>query len=298
MQYYMPRNLRRGDRLMQVGGPATDVHVSLPTLPPGVQLTFFRTIGSFFHTPSPLDLPTARVLLDQLHVLDAGVCQVVAGRIFQKVLLCDALQTGARSKRLRLLRGLAQIQLRYAAWCEEHANSRLVQTAKLASVGMSNLLGDTAGQGATVKAKALESRLLFRFARDLVQGLLQGALAGDQVAHTLGSVAEKLHAWYEITARNGPRIPPDQAALALQCARNGASLFATSWAPTPKFHFWVHMSAQMCETGLNPRIHALDVDETMNAVVARAAARCHPRTWTDTSLIKLCLLRETQSRPW
>lgn len=283
---------------MQVGTPAIDVHVSLPTLQPGVQLTFFRTEGAFFHTPCPLDLPATRVLLDQLHVLDAGVCQVVAGRIFQRVLLRDALQTGARSKGLRLLRGVQQIQLRYTAWCDEHANSRLVQTAKLASVGLSNLLGDSKGQGATVKAKALESRLLFRFARDLVQGLLQGVLADDQVARTLGSVAEQLHTWYSITARNGPRIPAHEAVSTRQCARNGAALYATLWTPTPKFHFWVHMSAKICETGLNPRFHALDVDETMNAVVARAAARSHPRTWTDTSLIKLCLLKETQNRRW
>jgi len=73
--------------------------MDMATLPPGSRLVFFRPGGPVtFWSPVWQLVPHRSVLMDLLHVVDAGVCQYVAGAIFGTLLAQDAYATGHRRK--------------------------------------------------------------------------------------------------------------------------------------------------------------------------------------------------------
>ena len=92
------RPLQKGDRL-EPGGDVHDTHMDMATLPPGSRPVFFRPGGpvTFWSPVWPL-VPHRSVLMDLLHIVDAGVCQYVAGAIFGTLLAHDAYATRHRRK--------------------------------------------------------------------------------------------------------------------------------------------------------------------------------------------------------
>lgn len=160
------RGLMVGDKLLPEGS-IRDVHAALDQLPGGARLVFYRQRPTG-HGPFPLrgSISRVHVNLDVLHVLDLGCSQYLGGRIFYHLLDADLVKSRAGSRELRFQQGTKILDMRFQAFCRAKRASKLVQTAKLARLGLSNLIGrstSTSTGTPVIKAKGLESRLLFFF---------------------------------------------------------------------------------------------------------------------------------------
>lgn len=106
---------------------------------------------------------------DLLHCADLGVGAYVGAQLFEHILKFDGLETGERGATLRRELSLKVINDKYEEWCTTQG-SRTVRSAKMAYLGLSNIVGQ-GGRQASLKGKALECRVLRAFATELFANL-------------------------------------------------------------------------------------------------------------------------------
>ncbi len=114
-------DLEVGDRL-EVGGDISDTHANIEELQVSatgyIAMVFFRARTSvFLSAVNPIFqiLRFDHVEVDVLHCVDLGVAQYMAGTVFELLLRRDVYGTGARTRALRLTKG---VNLMFKSLCQ------------------------------------------------------------------------------------------------------------------------------------------------------------------------------------
>ena len=283
-----------------MGGAVADEGQDLTQFPADshpVRIVMWRQPAqSFINWVSPLlagTLTLERVVVDMLHTTDSGTAQYIAGSIFALLLQHNAYGVaGEPSQEVLLKKGAQLLDKRLRDWYALPGQAR-VSCVDFLTVGV--LIGAGGLGRPCCKGKALESRGLFKFARhelDLHQHFLQGVspAVGFQ-ARLLSDAASHLAAYYRILQENGPLLPAETSQRLTAAAAATCTYYkAAGFAPAPKFHLQWETASESQYSG-NPRHFACYVDEDFNQIVAGVAKRVHARTFTQSVLKKLRILR-------
>lgn len=299
--------LKGGDRLEHIEG-GHDIWTDLTALPDGTSIHFFRPrkesrlvfwcplIYDLQYQPEPTLNPT-NLVHDILHTLDGGVAQYAGGAIFRFLIQHARIAFGvcARTKEAREKRAMKQINSEYNTFSVTPLSKELEMMPDLV---LSNLVGTS---GRCISAKAMQSRMLFRFAEWLIRRR-QHRFIGELPCATANGLirsAEFLTEIYTIMAAHGYSIPADSCRRATVCAKNHVVLWSLHGGdvPKPKHHALVDMCRAMGHQG-NPKCHTTYVDESLNATISKLAKTVHPNHFAERVLAKYILSRVVDGKPF
>ena len=251
-------DLAAGSRL-ECGGRLRDVHQDLNTLEvfPAPLVLWRRMPGGCVNYPSPLlegELDVEDLVTDLLHTVDGGVAQYCGGAIFGS--LIESRTTGARQ-----FADMESYQKSVARWAEPRLQSWYMlpeqsRATVLTTLTCGIMLGPGGMTRPCLKAKAMENRWLFRYAKhELEQHAEVLEAAGGSIAlraRRLAAAAARLEDFYTSLYSHGLRVPEQECQRLLSVVTGHIALMRGAGTDlAPKHHNWYEMVLGMPRNG-NP----------------------------------------------
>ena len=289
-------DLRAGDRL-EIGGVIRDLAQDLTRLTRyPARVCFWRARPqNFINWMCPIfrALRLENLAHDLLHTVDGGVAQYCAGTIFGVLIESGAL--GFQGSRANQVQGACSfLSPRLEAWYDEEAQMDASRTTLTPNV----LLGAGGLQRPCVRAKAMESRWLFRYAaHELLQHMPALEAAGEphaSRARRLATAAVHLEAFYAEIHSWGPLMPEQAVQRVLAHTANHNALMRQVGCQLAPKHHWMWELCRHIRAHGNPRHNSCYPDESWNRITGRVARQVHPRTFAASVLQRLCIVIKAQ----
>lgn len=235
------------------------------------------------------------VVHDLMHCVDLGCAAYTAGEIFSLIIKADLLELNVRNLKVRTLEAARELANRHSQWCRNTG-----ETEGLGDLTPGMLLGSRGHLRPKLSTKAMESRVLFRYALFELERLApptRRAKHRRKLAYLLPA-ARALDGWYRVIL-DSPRLVSGPVARGLlHLAKNFcAKLKRAKVCMFPKAHALLDMTRKIRSLG-NPRYHSVYPDETFNAVCAAIARKVHPRTFAVSLFRRLRLLKWIDGLPF
>ena len=232
------------------------------------------------HYPEPRSL----ICSDTLHVLYLGPVKHMVAWIIWRTLLANPWGiVGDQSVRNEL--GLKYIYQDLQKWYEEN---KVPWSLRLGDLSLS-MIGSASSPDFT--GKAAESGVTLQWATQYATRWSHHLREGPALVEASQALEEYLQ-----LLRDTPQTVDDPTfeRFFKLFLRHVHALEDARVPFLPKHHMLAHLTIQMREKG-NPRFYSTFLDETLNSIIAAAAARAHPSRWEHHIHKRLSLQATLQS---
>ena len=221
-------------------------------------------------------------MIGDLHCLDLGVVQSLAGTAFCRILQSGSL--GNLTTEQGLKKGCVILTHKMRRWYSEQRKSCRLRNLSLKRLGWSTKSAWTGD----LKAKGMESRVALRFCAHLLdKSMATRIIKGSSLRKAIKALCQAFDLMKKSDRTiDGEKLEKYFRACFRRSQRAGVALL-------PKFHLMTHLGALAKRAG-NPKCYSEYGDESHNKAVVRVAqACCFPLGIPRAVLTRELLLRET-----
>jgi len=228
-----------------------------------------------------IGVTTDRLMVDTLHTIYLGVCQVWIVFCLNKLINADVYQTRSAGEQLRHLTVL-RMKSELWAWYKDRRRARPDREITQVQDFTVAMLGGTDGHG-TLHAKAAETKGLVPFALSLV-AKFEGRLVPLDFRLMRGSGAA-LQEYIQLLD-SSPRVVPRPTIQKMYDAAKRHIVLCRQMGVRlrPKHHLFLHLVARTSTCG-NPNSYSTFEDESINRVLKNVGEGANLKVWHTRILL-------------